>query len=142
MEKTTRTRFISAFHYLTGIVERLIGLIMVIGILYLMILLVLDYGGYAIRGENFAFNELLAQSLNLVIGIEFTRMLCHHSPNIMVDVLMFATARQAVLDHSDVLQNLIAVIAITILFAVKRFILTDRDTQTEVSQTVLNQEKT
>lgn len=45
-------------------------------------------------------------------------MLCRHSAQTVVEVLLFATARQMVVEHMDPMQTLIGVIAIAILFAI------------------------
>ena len=39
------------------------------------------------------FTTFLANGLSLVVGVEFVKMLCRHSAQTVVEVLMFATAR-------------------------------------------------
>ncbi len=76
------------------------------------------------------FSEFLSNSLALVVGLEFVKMLCKHSAQTVVDVLMFAIARQMVVEHLSTLETLIGVVAIAILFAVRKFLL-DRSEDTE-----------
>lgn len=64
------------------------------------------------------FTTFLANGLSLVVGVEFVKMLCRHSAQTVVEVLMFATARQMVVEHMKPSQTLIGVIAIAILFAI------------------------
>ena len=45
------------------------------------------------------FSTFLSQALSLVVGVEFVKMLCQHSAQTVVEVLMFATARQMVVEH-------------------------------------------
>ena len=45
------------------------------------------------------FTTFLANGLSLVVGVEFVKMLCRHSAQTVVEVLMFATARQMVVEH-------------------------------------------
>ena len=45
------------------------------------------------------FTTFLSQALSLVVGVEFVKMLCQHSAQTVVEVLMFATARQMVVEH-------------------------------------------
>lgn len=52
-------------------------------------------------------------------------MLCRHSAQTVVEVLMFATARQMVVEHMDPIQTLIGVLAIAILFAIRKFLMTE-----------------
>ena len=45
------------------------------------------------------FSAFLSQALSLVVGVEFVKMLSQHSAQTVVEVLMFATARQMVVEH-------------------------------------------
>ena len=69
--------------------------------------------------------DFLANALSLVVGVEFVKMLCRHSAQTVVEVLLFATARQMVVEHMDPVQTLIGVIAIAILFAIRKFLMTE-----------------
>lgn len=71
------------------------------------------------------FTKFLANALSLVVGVEFVKMLCRHSAQTVVEVLMFATARQMVVEHMKPTQTLIGVIAIAILFAIRKFLMTE-----------------
>lgn len=71
------------------------------------------------------FTEFLANALSLVVGVEFVKMLCRHTAQTVVEVLMFATARQMVVEHMAPTQTLIGVIAIAILFAIRKFLMTE-----------------
>lgn len=69
------------------------------------------------------FREFLSTSLSLVVGIEFVKMLCKHTAETLLEVLLFATARQMVVEHLATWQTLIGVIAIAILFAARKYLL-------------------
>jgi len=69
------------------------------------------------------FEEILSAAFNLVIGVEFVRMLCKHTPETVIDVLLFAIARYLVLSHDGAFSKVFGVIAIAGLFAVKRFLI-------------------
>ena len=64
-------------------------------------------------------------AMSLAIGVEFVKMLCRHSAQTVVEVLMFATARQMVVEHMAPTQTLIGVIAIAVLFAIRKFLMTE-----------------
>ncbi|MGI6011247.1 MAG: phosphate-starvation-inducible PsiE family protein [Ruminococcus sp.] len=68
------------------------------------------------------FTAFLAQALNLVVGIEFVKMLCKHTPETVVEVLMFATARQMVVEHLQTWETLIGILAIALLFAIRKYL--------------------
>ena len=73
------------------------------------------------------FTTFLSQALSLVVGVEFVKMLCRHSAQTVVEVLLFATARQMVVEHLDPTQTLIGIIGIGILFGIRKYLMTDSD---------------
>ena len=64
-------------------------------------------------------------AMSLAIGVEFVKMLCTHQPGTIIEVLLFATARQMVVEHMAPTQTLIGVIAIAVLFAIRKFLMTE-----------------
>ena len=68
------------------------------------------------------FERILSSVLTLVIGVEFIKMLCKHTPETVIDVLLFAIARYIVIYHDDTLDLLIGAVAIVGLFAAKKFL--------------------
>ena len=73
------------------------------------------------------FSAFLSQALSLVVGVEFVKMLCQHSAQTVVEVLMFATARQMVVEHLGSSETLLGVISIAILFGIRKYLMTDND---------------
>ncbi|MBO4991014.1 MAG: hypothetical protein J6E42_02535 [Firmicutes bacterium] len=81
-------------------------------------------GTYQIFNTDFStveLNEMLSDILGLVVGLEFIKMMMLHSHGAILEVLMFATARQLILDHS-MQGHLLGVVAIAGLFAIWRFL--------------------
>ena len=76
------------------------------------------------------FTSFLSQALSLVVGVEFVKMLCRHSAQTVVEVLLFATARQMVVEHLNPTQTLIGIVGIAILFAIRKYLMTDSDDMT------------
>ena len=72
------------------------------------------------------FERILSIILTFVIGIEFTKMLCKHTPETVMDVLLFAIARQMVIYHDNTIDLLIGTIAIAGLFAAKRYLINNK----------------
>ena len=68
------------------------------------------------------FHEFLENTLTLVIGIEFIKMLIKHTPGSVVEVLLFAIARHAILAGGTALENLLTILSIAVIFAVRKFI--------------------
>ena len=73
------------------------------------------------------FSTFLSQALSLVVGVEFVKMLCQHSAQTVVEVLMFATARQMVVAHLGPAETLLGVLSIAVLFAIRKYLMTDND---------------
>lgn len=68
------------------------------------------------------FQQVLEQAFNLAIGIEFIKMLAKHTPGSAIEVLLFAMARQLVIGHMTPVENLLGVIAIGIIFIIRKFL--------------------
>jgi uncharacterized membrane protein (DUF373 family) len=104
---------------------------------FLIILAIIFYAGmlciqlfYLVIGKPNNITDLsgfINAAFDLVIGIEFIKMLCKHSPSIIVEVLLFAVARQMIVEHMSPMQNLISILCIAILFAVRRYLFFDHD---------------
>lgn len=93
--------------------------------------LILTTAGTSIMDMDTSFfTSFLSQALSLVVGVEFVKMLCRHSAQTVVEVLLFATARQMVVEHLNPTQTLIGIVGITILFAIRKYLMTDSDDMT------------
>jgi hypothetical protein len=68
------------------------------------------------------FERILSMAFVLVIGVEFTKMLFKLTPETIIDVLLFAIARQTVIYHEHTIDLLIGVIAIAGLYASKKYL--------------------
>lgn len=73
--------------------------------------------------ESAYFSDFLGNALNLVIALEFLKMLNSHDPNQVIDVLIFTIARSLVVKHPDSFGILLGVFSIAILFAVRKFLI-------------------
>lgn len=69
------------------------------------------------------FTGFLGNALTLLIGVEFVKMLAKHTAENLLEVLMFAIARQMVVEHLNMLETLVGVIAIAVIFAVRKYLL-------------------
>lgn len=80
-----------------------------------------------IYANNFAdpdsFSLFLAASFNVIIGLEFLKMIIKQTPSSVVEVLLFAISRQLIVEHSTSLENLFGVLAIAVLFLIYRYLL-------------------
>lgn len=113
---------------LAYMLELVISFILVtaIGILIFRLLLSLPGFGKAEVNDG-ALTEFLSTCLGLVIGIELVKMLVKHSVSIAVEVLIFAVARQIVVEHLSATSTLLSIIALAGLFAIRKFLLKEFD---------------
>ena len=126
-----RKRFNEVIYHVARYMEILLSVV-ILGVIALVgIRLVCDVTSREILSMNVDFfTEFLANALSLVVGVEFVKMLCRHSAQTVVEVLLFATARQMVVEHLDPVQTLIGIIGIAILFAIRKYLMTDSDDMT------------
>ena len=69
------------------------------------------------------FTEFLGNAMTLLIGVEFVKMLAKHTAENLLEVLMFAIARQMVVEHLNTIETLIGVVAIAVIFAIRKYLL-------------------
>ena len=110
------------------IFEFLISLIVGIGILAFGVKMIIDMSDFSIfkDGVN-GLMGVLEDAITLAIGAELIKMLCKHTPETIIEVLAFALAKQLIVGHSEAWKNLITVLEIAILFAIRRFLLIRHD---------------
>ena len=105
--------------------EILLALVVIIGILLLFVRVLAEVKTMII-GIFFdtrvpSFSEFLSMVFELVIGIEFVKMLAKHTPGSAIEVLLYTIARALIIDHSSMVGALLGVISIAILFAVRKY---------------------
>lgn len=72
--------------------------------------------------ENSRFTHFLEISLNLVVGVEFLKMLCRHNMDAVIEVLLFTLARHLIISLHTMLEGLLCIVAIAILFVVRKYL--------------------
>ena len=106
------------------ILELLMAAAVVAGIQVAMITLVPELARYwEHRTMTGAFMEYLDAVFNVVIGIEFLKMLCKPSSANIIEVLIFLIARHMIVQTTTPLEDLLSVVSIGILFFFRRFML-------------------
>lgn len=69
------------------------------------------------------FTKFLGDLFTLLIGVEFVKMLAKHTAQTLLEVLMFAIARQMIVEHLNMLETIVGVAAIGIIFAIRKYLL-------------------
>lgn len=123
-----RKRFNDIIYNIARYTEIFLSVVILVVIALAGVRLICDVAGTSImQMDPDFFTEFLSNGLSLVVGVEFVKMLCRHSSQTVVEVLMFATARQMVVEHLKTWQTLVGVIAIAILFAIRKYLMTEVD---------------
>ncbi len=73
-------------------------------------------------GHSMTIKVFLTTAFELIIGIEFVKMLAKHTPSSAVEVLLYAIARQLISTEGSMIDSLLGVIAIGILFAIRKYL--------------------
>lgn len=67
------------------------------------------------------FHNYLEALFVLVIGVEALKLLCKHTPGSALEILLFTIAREMIVSHTTPEQNLLVVLSIAIIFAIRKF---------------------
>ncbi|MEG0468540.1 MAG: transporter [Longicatena sp.] len=114
-----------------GINEKLVrvtkGLELAIAVLLIVAITVsaiyvVFYAGNALKEGSFQLESFMKTVLTLVVGIEFAKMLILHTPESVLEVLLYAVARQIVIYHDSALENLVGVLAVGVIFAIRKYL--------------------
>ena len=112
---------------MTNGIELAVSLLVIAGIVFYLTGLPSHF--MAVPSEG--LGSYLQYLFDILIAVELIRLLCYHELTSMVEVLMFAVSRQVIIGHQSLLDNLIAVLSITILFAVRKFLFIHKETYDE-----------
>ena len=106
---------------LSSYIELFLSLLMAVAI-GIMIVRLCIYGVPEVAGGVMELETFMAHVLTFAVGVEFIKMLCQHTPETMIEVLMFAISREMIVERLTPLQTLIGVSAIAGLFAIRKFL--------------------
>ena len=70
--------------------------------------------------------------LTIVVGLEFVRMLIDTTPANILEVLTLAITRHVILSHDDPVSNIVSVMCIAGLFAIRRFLIPKEELREEM----------
>ena len=104
-----------------GLLEVVLSGIVLVGLLLSVVPIIQWMPGLIEDGNGVEVYDFLTRALDIVIGIEFIKMLAKHSPGSVLEVLLYAIARHMIVGHEDAVQNLISVAAIALIFIIRRF---------------------
>lgn len=108
------------------VLELIIALFILVVTVVQMVLTGKDSLDYLTLGQ-FSLNEFFSNTMNIIVGLEFVKMLILHTSRAVTDVLLFAIARQLVVTHSSSMDTLLGVAAVALIFVIKKFLLSQED---------------
>lgn len=109
--------------------------LVIAGFTLLVLIVSLCLEGYRMATVDGYFVDLtgfLHNILNIVVGLEFVRMLVDMTPATTMEVLIMATARYIILNHNSHWTLLVGVICIGALFAIRRFLIRPKEMKEEL----------
>lgn len=104
-----------------GILEVVLSGIVLAALLMSIVPLVELMPGLLTDADSLEIRTFLERALDIVIGIEFIKMLAKHSPGSVLEVLLYAIARHMIVGHEDAVQNLVSVGAIALIFIIRKY---------------------
>ena len=114
--------------FFASVIEIAISIIVLIAIVIAGIQVVREV--FSLAGDPKAhegFTVFLGHAFNLIIGVEFIKMLAKHTPGSAIEVLLFAIARQMIISHEEPMQTLMSVGAVAGIFAIKKFLYSEEE---------------
>lgn len=110
-------------HQICDIMELILAVLVIAGIVIAIVGLIPqleDFWGNRMEpGVLIRFLELV---FDIVIGVEFLKMLCKPDADTIVEVLIFLVARHMIIQETTALEDLLSIISMGILFAIKKYI--------------------
>ena len=103
-------------------VELVIAVLLMIAIA-ISTLATVCFGAEPLMNQSVQLDAILEKALTLVVGVEFVKMLILHTPESVIEVLLYAVARQIIISHESAMENLVGVLAVALIFVVKKYFL-------------------
>lgn len=125
-----------AVHILEYIIA-VMTLLVLIGMLGVEVYKMFTTEGYFLSADLYLHNVL-----TIVVGLEFVRMLINLTPANTLEVLTVAIARQVIVSHDGIISNIVCVICIGGLFAIRRYLIPKPEYKVELTEDDDDEKKT
>ena len=128
MHKKAERVFRHILHWMEGIIAA-ITLIVMVGMVLQEI-----YRMFTVATYFDDIHTYLHTFLNILVGLEFVRMLIDLTPGNTIEVLIVALSRQVIISHEDPVSNVCCVLCIAGLFATRHFLIPRKEMSMEMSE--------
>ena len=118
-----KKKILSKLYGISYYLEMFISLLLIVVIIFLSVKLVINIFdiNFMLSNED-VFTYFMENAMSLAVGVELIKMLCKHSASTVVEVLLFAIARQIIVSHSAVMNMVAGVLCIVALLATRKFL--------------------
>ena len=86
-------------------------------------------------GAENSVTTYLHHMMDIVIGLEFVKLLMHLTPGNILEVLTMALSRGIIVNHGSAVENLMSIACIIALFAAKRYLIPRAELNKEMDET-------
>ena len=118
-------------HVIIEAVEIVIAIVTLCAMGYMLVTEVINI--FTIEGYLTDPSHFLHAVLTIVIGLEFASMLIDLTPANTLEVLILAIARYVIIDHTSAVSNIVCIVCIAGLFAIRRFLIPKEDLKKTIS---------
>lgn len=117
-------------HYL----EMVLSFILMVAMVFFAFSLISELLGFLSSkiDNDRLFEVVLSRAMSLAVGVELIKMLSKPSPGTVIEVLLFALTRQLIVDHPSMSDFLLGIIAVAVLFAIRRYLFIQFDNATRM----------
>lgn len=111
------------FDYSTEILEGAINFVVLIAILVATVSLWEPFCKFVANStDKDAFLEFMGYVFNVIIGIEFKKMLGKPDANTVMEILVFVIVRHMIIVDTSALENLLTIVGVVLIFLVKKYL--------------------
>ena len=112
-----------ALDLFTEVLEWVINVVVLIAILVATISLWEPFCAFLEnRTDSEAFLKFMGYVFNVIIGIEFKKMLGKPDANTVMEILVFVIVRHMIIVDTSALENLLTIIGVVMIFLVKKYL--------------------
>lgn len=83
------------------------------------------------RTDEGAFLQFMGYVFNVIIGIEFKKMLGKPDANTVMEILVFVIVRHMIIVDTSALENLMTIVGVVIIFVVKKLLHSEKEKITD-----------
>ena len=112
----------SIVHRSTHALEAVIGFLLTIAVILAVIGVVVTSSPIELLHNPEIISDYIHIAATVVLAIEFVNMLCTHTLDSVVEVVLMVVARQMIVNHGTPVENLICCVSIALLFVVRKFL--------------------